>query len=168
MSEAPDPEVVELATKIFDLARQGRTEELVAYVDAGVPADLTNDRGDSLVMLAAYHGHAAAVRALLTRGADADRVNDRGQTPLAGAAFKGEIDVTKALLEAGADPAAGTPSPSTRPGCSPGRTCWSCSAPVTGRWRGSCPDLLHIFLTRENTGNGGGGTGPPKFRSRQM
>lgn len=24
MSEAPDPEVVELATKIFDLARQGR------------------------------------------------------------------------------------------------------------------------------------------------
>lgn len=111
MSEAPDPEVVELATKIFDLARQGRTEELVAYVDAGVPADLTNDRGDSLVMLAAYHGHAAAVRALLTRGADADRVNDRGQTPLAGAAFKGEIDVTKALLEAAsADPAAGTPS----------------------------------------------------------
>ncbi len=43
MSEAPDPEVVELATKIFDLARQGRTEELVAYVDAGVPANLTND-----------------------------------------------------------------------------------------------------------------------------
>ncbi|MFG3074893.1 ankyrin repeat domain-containing protein [Streptomyces sp. NPDC048225] len=110
MSEAPDPEVVELATKIFDLARQGRTEELVAYVDAGVPADLTNDRGDSLVMLAAYHGHHDAVRALLARGADADRVNDRGQTPLAGAAFKGETEVTRALLEAGADPAAGTPS----------------------------------------------------------
>ncbi|MFE2357756.1 ankyrin repeat domain-containing protein [Streptomyces parvulus] len=110
MSEAPDPEVVELATKIFDLARQGRTEVLVAYVDAGVPANLTNDRGDSLVMLAAYHGHAEAVRALLGRGADADRVNDRGQTPLAGAVFKGETEVTKALLEAGADPAAGTPS----------------------------------------------------------
>ncbi|MEU6105313.1 ankyrin repeat domain-containing protein [Streptomyces flaveolus] len=110
MSEAPDPEVVELATKIFDLARQGRTEELVAYVDAGVPANLTNDRGDSLVMLAAYHGHADAVRELLTRGADVDRVNDRGQTPLAGAAFKGETDVARALLAAGADPAAGTPS----------------------------------------------------------
>jgi ankyrin repeat protein len=110
MSEAPDPEVVELATKIFDLARQGRTEELAAYVDAGVPANLTNDRGDSLVMLAAYHGHADAVRALLARGAEADRVNDRGQTPLAGAAFKGETEVTRALLEAGADPTAGTPS----------------------------------------------------------
>ncbi|OIK28746.1 ankyrin repeat domain-containing protein [Streptomyces malaysiense] len=110
MSEAPDPEVVELATKIFDLARQGRTEALVAYVDAGVPANLTNDRGDSLVMLAAYHGHAAAVRALLARGAEANRVNDRGQTPLAGAVFKGETEVVKALLEGGADPAEGTPS----------------------------------------------------------
>ncbi|PWI09143.1 hypothetical protein DIZ27_17730 [Streptomyces sp. NWU339] len=110
MTEAPDPEVVELATKIFDLARRGRTGELVAYVDAGVPADLTNDRGDSLVMLAAYHGHAEVVRALLERGADADRINDRGQTPLAGAAFKGETEVVKALLHGGADPAAGTPS----------------------------------------------------------
>ncbi|MFF3614258.1 ankyrin repeat domain-containing protein [Streptomyces sp. NPDC002580] len=110
MSEALDPEVVELATKIFDLARRGETETLVAYVDAGVPADLTNDRGDSLVMLAAYHGHAEAVRALLERGAEADRVNDRGQTPLAGAVFKGEEAVIRVLLAAGADPAAGTPS----------------------------------------------------------
>ncbi|KOX05093.1 ankyrin [Streptomyces sp. NRRL B-1140] len=110
MTEVPDPEVVELATKIFDLARRGQTEPLVAYVDAGVPANLTNDRGDSLVMLAAYHGHSEAVRALLDRGAEADRVNDRGQTPLAGAVFKGETDVIKALLEGGADPSAGMPS----------------------------------------------------------
>ena len=110
MSEAPDPEVVELATRIFDLARRGETGTLVAYVDAGVPADLTNDRGDALVMLAAYHGHADAVRALLERGAEVDRVNDRGQTPLAGAVFKGEDAVVRVLLEHGADPSAGTPS----------------------------------------------------------
>ena len=110
MSEAPDPEVVDLATRIFDLARRGETEALVAYVDAGIPANLTNDRGDSLVMLAAYHGHAEAVRALLERGAEADRVNDRGQTPLAGAVFKGEDAVVRVLLDAGADPSAGTPS----------------------------------------------------------
>ncbi|MEV0114322.1 ankyrin repeat domain-containing protein [Streptomyces sp. NPDC050844] len=110
MSEAPDPEVVELATKIFDLARQGDTAALAAYVDAGVPANLTNDSGDSLVMLAAYHGHADAVRALLERGAEANRANDRGQTPLAGAVFKGEDAVIRALLDGGADPAAGTPS----------------------------------------------------------
>ncbi|MEW2071221.1 ankyrin repeat domain-containing protein [Streptomyces sp. NPDC007346] len=110
MSETPDPEVVELATKVFDLARAGETRTLAAYVDAGVPVNLTNDRGDSLLMLAAYHGHAEAVSALVARGADPDRANDRGQTPLAGAVFKSEGAVIDALLAAGADPAAGTPS----------------------------------------------------------
>ncbi|MFE5210808.1 ankyrin repeat domain-containing protein [Streptomyces sp. NPDC056600] len=110
MSEAPDPEVVELATRVFEMARKGETGPLVRYLDAGVPADLTNDRGDCLVMLAAYHGHAETVRALLDRGAQADRVNDRGQTPLAGAVFKGDTEVVRALLAGGADPAAGTPS----------------------------------------------------------
>ncbi|ALO07009.1 Putative ankyrin protein [Streptomyces venezuelae] len=110
MSETPDPEVVELASKVFDLARTGDAEALAAYVDAGVPANLTNDKGDSLVMLAAYHGHAAAVSALLERGADADRANDRGQTPLAGAVFKGEDAVIRALLAGGANPESGTPS----------------------------------------------------------
>ncbi|MEU5219398.1 ankyrin repeat domain-containing protein [Streptomyces sp. NPDC020807] len=110
MSETPDPEVIELASKVFDLARTGDAETLAAYVDAGVPANLTNDKGDSLVMLAAYHGHAAAVTALLERGADADRANDRGQTPLAGAVFKGEESVIRALLAGGANPESGTPS----------------------------------------------------------
>ncbi|WP_405782538.1 ankyrin repeat domain-containing protein [Streptomyces sp. NBC_00859] len=110
MSEAPDPEVVELATKVFDLARQGQADALAAYIDAGVPANLTNDRGDTLVMLAAYHGHASAVEVLIARGAEADRANDRGQTPLAGAVFKGEDAVIRALLAGGADPEAGTPS----------------------------------------------------------
>ncbi|MET9438303.1 ankyrin repeat domain-containing protein [Streptomyces sp. NPDC006551] len=110
MSETPDPEVIELAGKVFDLARTGDTETLAAYVDAGVPANLTNDKGDSLVMIAAYHGHADAVTALLARGADADRANDRGQTPLAGAVFKGEDAVVRALLAGGANPEAGTPS----------------------------------------------------------
>ncbi|WP_336323145.1 ankyrin repeat domain-containing protein [Streptomyces lavendofoliae] len=110
MSETPDPEVIELASKVFDLARQGDAEALAAYVDAGVPANLTNDKGDSLVMLAAYHGQEEAVAALLERGADPDRINDRGQTPIAGAVFKGEDGIVRALLAAGADPEAGTPS----------------------------------------------------------
>jgi len=105
-----DPAFLEFAGRLFDLARTGATVELSAYVDSGVPANLTNDKGDSLLMLAAYHGHADLVAALLERGADADRANDRGQTPLAGAVFKGEDDVVRALLAGGADPAAGSPS----------------------------------------------------------
>lgn len=107
---AHDPEVLELAQRIFGLARNGDTDTVAAYVDAGVPANLTNDKGDSLIMLAAYHGHADAVRALLGRGADPDKLNDRGQSPIAGAVFKGEDEVVRALLAGGADPRAGEPS----------------------------------------------------------
>lgn len=110
MSDASDPDVIELATRIFGHARRGEAESLAAFVDAGVSPDLSNEKGDSLLMLAAYHGHPAAVEVLLARGADPDRANDRGQTPLAGAVFKGEDAVIRALLAGGADPAGGTPS----------------------------------------------------------
>jgi ankyrin repeat protein len=107
---APEDDVVELATRLFGLARAGSTADLMAYIDAGVAVDLTNQSGDTFVMLAAYHGHADTVRALLERGADPDRANDRGQTPLAGAVFKGEMEVIGVLLDGGADPARGEPS----------------------------------------------------------
>ena len=110
MSEPIDPGVIALAAKVFDLAREGDTEQLTAYLDAGVPANLTNDKGDTLLILAAYRGHADTVVALLERGADHARINDRGQSPLAAAVFKQSADTVRALLAAGADPDAGSPS----------------------------------------------------------
>lgn len=110
-AQGVDDEVLEFAQKLFNLAREGEAAQLAAYVDAGVSPDLTNERGDTLVMLAAYNGHTETVRALLERGAEVDRMNDRGQTPLAGAVFKGYGEVVRALFEGGADPHVGTPSP---------------------------------------------------------
>ena len=108
--EGVDPEVLEFAQKLFQLARDGETTQLMAYIDAGVTPDLTNERGDAFLMLAAYNGHVDTVRGLIERGAEVDRPNDRGQTPMAGAVFKGHGEVVNALFEAGADPHAGTPS----------------------------------------------------------
>ncbi|WP_020500695.1 ankyrin repeat domain-containing protein [Sciscionella marina] len=105
-----DQDLVELATRLFGMARTGNTGELDAYVEAGVPVNLANESGDTLLMLAAYHGHPETVRALLDRGADPDKLNDRGQSPLAGAVFKGENDVVRVLAEGGADPDAGAPT----------------------------------------------------------
>lgn len=111
MSGEPiDPGVIELAGRVFDLARGGSTEELAAYVDAGVPVNLTNDKGDTLLILAAYHGHPQTVGALLDRGADHARANDRGQTALAAAVFRQSAESVTRLLGAGADPDAGGPS----------------------------------------------------------
>jgi len=108
--DEPDADVVEFASLLFGLARDGQTDRLVAYIDAGVNADLTNQRGDSLLMLAAYHGHAETVRKLIEHGADCDSPNDRGQTPLAGAVFKAEPEVIRVLMAGGADPYRGDPS----------------------------------------------------------
>jgi hypothetical protein len=105
-----DPEVIELAGRVFDLARGGHTEELAAYLDAGVPANLTNDKGDTLLILAAYHGHPDTVAALLAHGADHSRTNDRGQSPLSAAVFKQSAETVKLLMAAGADPDGGRPS----------------------------------------------------------
>jgi ankyrin repeat protein len=98
-----DPELLELAQQVFDLARRGDAAMLAAVIEKGVPPNLRNDKGDSLVMLASYHGHADAVRTLLERGADPDLRNDNGQTPIAGAAFKGFDSVIETLLAHGAN-----------------------------------------------------------------
>lgn len=109
-TEGPDERTIELAHEMFDLARNGMSTRLEAYVEAGVPVDLAEAQGNTLLMLAAYHGHAETVAMLARRGAEVNRLNDRGQTPLAGAVFKGEHQVVDVLLGAGADPDAGTPS----------------------------------------------------------
>ena len=92
---------------MFDLARAGDTARLAEAIDAGIPVNLTNGAGDSLLILAAYHCHTDAVRALLERGADTGRVNDRGQTALGAAVFRRSENIVRLLLDAGADPALG-------------------------------------------------------------
>lgn len=110
MSDDIDPRLVEVAEAVFAMARTGDHARLAAYLDAGTPADLTNGSGDTLIMLAAYHGHPETVKVLIEHGAGVDKTNDRGQSPLAGAVFKGEAAVVRLLLDAGADPRVGTPS----------------------------------------------------------
>ncbi|KAK8221512.1 ankyrin repeat-containing domain protein [Phyllosticta capitalensis] len=104
------PAALDLAAKLFDLARAGDATTLQAYLRAGIPPNLTNHAGDTLLMLAAYHGRTDTVRLLLERGADANTINGRGQSPLAGAVFKGHDDVVRVLLEEGkADAEVGIP-----------------------------------------------------------
>lgn len=94
----------ELLIMTVDYARKGQVDELRALLSAGLPIDLKDEKGNTLLMLASYHGHLETVRMLLDFGADVERRNDRNQTPLGGVAFKGHLDVARLLLERGADP----------------------------------------------------------------
>jgi len=93
---------------VFALARDGRTGPLGEMIDAGVPIDVVNGRGDSLLIVAAYGQHREAVQELLRRGADTGIVNGMGQTALACAVFRGNEAILLDLLEAGADPELGS------------------------------------------------------------
>lgn len=106
----PSDEAIELARNLLDMARQGRTAELTGYLDAGAPVNLTDAKGDTLLILACYHQHPETVAALLERGADVERVNDRGHTALICAVFRQHEEIARGLLDAGADPDNGHPS----------------------------------------------------------
>ncbi|KAF4555050.1 Hypothetical protein D9617_3g021190 [Elsinoe fawcettii] len=93
------PAAIELAGKLFNFAREGSTDALAQYLNAGIPPNLTNSKGDTLLMLAAYHGHAETTRLLLEKGADPNVLNDRGQSIIAGAVFKGHDEIVKILFE---------------------------------------------------------------------
>src|SRR5690348_10459080 len=101
-ADASDDTALALARAAFGYARTGDVPALMQVLDLGLPVDACNDKGDSLLMLASYHGHEPLVRALLARHADPELQNDRGQSPLAGAAFKGEHAIVERLLDHGA------------------------------------------------------------------
>jgi uncharacterized protein len=107
VTEALTEEELAFLASLFDLARAGEVEQLAEAIDAGVPVNLTNEVGDTLLILAAYHNHPDTVRALLDRGADTARINDRGQTALGAAVFRRCERAVTDLLDAGADPALG-------------------------------------------------------------
>jgi ankyrin repeat protein len=113
----PKPELddaaLAFAEQVFESTRKGDATRLADLLGRGLPANIRNHNGDSLLMLAAYHGHLDAARVLLAHGADPQLRNDKGQTPLAGAAFKGDLAMVKLLLEHDADVEGASPDGKT-------------------------------------------------------
>ncbi len=95
-------DTIAFAGRVFQYARLGHHAELAELLGMGLPPNLRNDKGDTLLMLAAYHGHVETVGVLMAHGADpGDRQRPRPDT-LAAAAFKGAMPAVLALLDGGA------------------------------------------------------------------
>src|SRR5690606_12733093 len=101
------PVSLEVIEGTFDLARQGRTGPLGEMIDAGVPIDVRNPRGDTVLIVATYAEQEHTVADLVRRGADLDAVNASGQTAVSCAVFRKNETLLRMLLDAGADPDAG-------------------------------------------------------------
>lgn len=104
------PEAIAYARQFFDASRKGDVEVFSEPLKKGLPPNLKNEKGDTFLMLATYHGHAPLVKLLLQHAADPNIVNDKNQSPIAGAIFKNEVECTELLVRGGADLDLGTPS----------------------------------------------------------
>lgn len=104
ITEEENQRYAELQHMALDAARTGNDELLGPMLAAGMPVNLADEKGNSLLMLASYHGNLETTRLLLRAGASPDQRNARKQTPLAGVAFKGDLAAIKLLIENGADP----------------------------------------------------------------
>lgn len=98
-----DQETYDLVQELFQLTRTGNAERVGKLLEMGLVPNLRDGQGNSLLMLASYHGHHELTRRLLLHGGDPQLPNDRGQIPLAGAAFKGDVEMVRLLIEFGAD-----------------------------------------------------------------
>lgn len=101
----PLPSPGRLQELLFDAARLGRVDVIPALLQAGADIDARDAKGHTPLILASYHGQAAATRLLLRSGAQVDLADaSRGNTALMGVAFKGHADIVRDLLNGGADP----------------------------------------------------------------
>jgi ankyrin repeat protein len=103
ITAAEERRYAELQVTALEFARNGETASLAEMLRHGLPVNLADAKGNTLLMLASYHGHLETAGMLLDRGAEVDRRNARGQTPLGGVAFKGYESIVPLLIEQGAD-----------------------------------------------------------------
>ncbi len=92
----------EIETLFLSAARDGQTDLVSEFLNAGINPDTRNDKGYTALILAAYNGHAETVRALLAGGANPNLQDAKGATALAGVAFKGDLPCARVLVEHGA------------------------------------------------------------------
>lgn len=103
ITEEEEKRYAELQKMALDFARTGSVAELQKMIEKGLPVDLADGKGQTLLMLASYNGNFDTAKMLLENGAHVDQKNDRGQTPLGGVAFKGYPEIAELLIEYGAD-----------------------------------------------------------------
>ena len=67
---------------IFSFARHGRVEEIERLLNRGVPVDVRDEFGNTLLIIACQQGNKRVAKSVLRRGANINARNTKGNTPL--------------------------------------------------------------------------------------
>lgn len=67
---------------LFSYARHGRCEEIDRQLDQGIPVDIRDEYGNTLLIIACQNGNKRVAKAVLRRGASLNVRNHKGNTPL--------------------------------------------------------------------------------------
>ncbi|MFC3608743.1 ankyrin repeat domain-containing protein [Stutzerimonas tarimensis] len=102
-TEGPSVEQ-QLRGYLLHAARTGDQAMLEEFIGAGFDLNVTDAKGYTALILAAYHGHRDSVERLLEAGADPCIQDLQGNTALMGAIFKGEIRIARRLMSAACSP----------------------------------------------------------------
>lgn len=96
----------EAVEDIFSFSRHNRVEEIERLLDSGVPVNVRDHFGNTILAIACQNGHKRVLKAALRRGADINSRNYRGNTPLHFCFRYGYGDTLgQYLISKGADPA---------------------------------------------------------------
>ena len=92
---------------LLDAASDGKPGYVGALLKAGIPVDVTDERGLSALLLAAKHGHSHCIEVICEEGAcqadgiDVDAIDEQGRGALLLAAKHGYHDCVRALCHEG-------------------------------------------------------------------
>jgi len=93
----------DITNALFSASRKGNVPVLKEIFDIIKDVNVTDDKGYTPLIIAAYNNQPEAVTALLSAGAFIDATDGSGNTALMGACFKGYAEVAQLLLDSGAN-----------------------------------------------------------------
>jgi hypothetical protein len=88
---------------IFSFTRHGRIEEVNDLLTRGVPIDVRDDNGNTILSVACQNGCKRLVKMALRRGADINALNFRGNSPLHFCYKYRKIELGQYLISKGAN-----------------------------------------------------------------
>jgi len=92
-----------LNERLFDVAFEGDSEEVMALLKKGADPNIKNDAGVTALIRTSLKGHTQVVQALLNHGADVNARADNGGTALLAATISGHATTLRTLLDKNTD-----------------------------------------------------------------